>query len=231
MDKNKRDHSIIHFTRKPPENINATVLGVTGGIACGKSLICRYFKELGAALLSADELAREVVTPGTTVYHAIISRFGKEILNCDGAIDRKTLGEKIFAQPEKREELNRITHPAIAALSLERINKFREDPNLPLIIYEAPLLFEAKAEKRVDLVLLVTATPEKQLARLTERDQLSLEQAEQRICAQMPLSEKISRADIVLENNGPQAETKVLVSQIFTALIAGKKNPPNSGDF
>lgn len=231
MAKKRLDHSTVPLRRKLSGEGIPLVLGITGGIACGKSLICHYFRELGAAVLSADELAREAVRPGEEAYTEIVTHFGGEILTAEGCIDRARLAQKIFQSPEKRHLLNQITHPAIGRLADKRINELRKNPEVSLIIYEAPLLFEAKAEARVDLVLVVTTTPEQQSLRLMRRDHLSREEALQRISAQMPLEEKISRADILVENNGPPLETKKLIGQIFTKLaVIKKKNPPTPGD-
>ncbi|MBE0503296.1 MAG: dephospho-CoA kinase [Desulfuromonadales bacterium] len=231
MLKNRYDHNMIPLQKKLPEDDKTIVLGITGGIACGKSLVCQFFRELGAAVLSADELARDVVRPGEEAYEKIIAHFGKEILTAEGDIDRALLAKKIFRVPAERQELNRITHPAIAQLADKRIKELRQDPTVPLIIYEAPLLFEAKAEKRVDLVLVVATSPEQQLERLMQRDGLSQAEALLRIAAQMPLAEKISRADILVENNAPRAETRKLIRTIFAELKPrNKKNPPKPGD-
>lgn len=232
MVKKRFDHSTVRLRRKLPEDGRTIVLGITGGIACGKSLICHFFRELGAAVLSADELAREAVRPGEEAFEKIVAHFGKLILTAEGTIDRARLAEKIFQTPAERQQLNQITHPAIGHLADRRISELRQDPAVPLIIYEAPLLFEAKAEKRVDLVLVVATTPEQQLERLMRRDNLSQEEARQRICAQMPLAEKISRADILVENNASPEETKKLISGIFTKLtVSKKKKPPIPGGF
>lgn len=226
MDKMRFNHSIVQLRRKPPEEGRTIVLGITGGIACGKSLISRFFGEMGAAILSADELARQAVRPGGDTFTQIVAHFGREILTAEGTIDRTRLAEKIFLVPEERQVLNQITHPAIGHLADLRINELRTHPEVPLIIYEAPLLFEAKSEGRVDLVLVVASTPERQLERLMLRDNLSREEALLRISAQMPLTEKISRADILVENNGTPAETKKLICRIFKLLtIHSKKNP------
>jgi dephospho-CoA kinase len=232
MLKNRYDHNMIPLQKKPPEKNKTIVLGITGGIACGKSLVCQFFRELGAAVLNADELAREVVRPGEKAHTKIVAHFGKEILTADGNIDRSRLAEKIFLVPAERQELNRITHPAIGLLADKRISELRKDPTVPLIIYEAPLLFEAKAEERVDLVLVVATTPTQQLERLMQRDRLSQEEALRRIATQMPLEEKISRADILVENSAPPAATRKLIQQIFTELTTfNKKKSPETGGF
>lgn len=227
MSKKRSDHNIVPLSRKPLAKGRTIVLGVTGGIACGKSMISQFFKEMGAAVLSADELAREVLRPGEDAFNKVVAHFGKEILAADGTIDRSLLGKKIFLAPKERKELERITHPAISSLAMLRINELRQDPEFPVIIYEAPLLFEAKAEERVDLIVVVAITPERQLERLMQRDNLTKEEALQRIFAQMPLEEKISRADILVGNNATPEETKKLVHHIFEELKEFKKNPPD----
>lgn len=225
------DHSIVQLQRKPPEEGGVIVLGITGGIACGKSLICRFFEELGAVVLSADALAREAVRPGETVFKEIITHFGEEILTAEGTIDRARLARRIFQAPEERQKLNQLIHPAIARLADRHIQELRNRPGVPLIIYEAPLLFEAEREDCVDLVLVVTSDTEQQLERLMRRDNLTREDALQRISAQMPLAAKIARADLVIENNGSPEESQQLVSRIYTELTGRKKkNPPEAED-
>lgn len=230
MIKKRFKHSIVQWRKKLPEEDGTIVLGVTGGIACGKSLICQFFKELGAIVLSADELAREAVQPGGTTFKEIIAYFGEGILTGEGTIDRVCLARKIFQEPGERQQLNQIIHPAIGLLADQHIRELRKRSDVPLIVYEAPLLFEAEAEKRVDLILVVTSTQDRQLDRLIHRDNLSREEALQRISAQMPLTEKISRSDILIENNGPPEESKKLVDLLFSQLTAHKKKSPKSGD-
>lgn len=226
------DHSIVQFQRKPPAAGGILVLGITGGIACGKSLICRFFEELGAVVLSADTLAREAVRPGEPAFKQIIAHFGEEILTGEGTIDRARLAHRIFQSPDERVKLNQLTHPAIARLADQQIHKLKKSSGVPLIIYEAPLLFEAKREGSVDLVLVVTSDLSQQIERLMRRDNLSEEEAMQRISAQMPLTEKVCRADIVIENNGTTQETQLLVAHIYKELTKGKKkNPPEPEDF
>jgi dephospho-CoA kinase len=216
----------IRLRRAPTKKKSAVVLGITGGIACGKSLISQYFKELGAVVLSADELAREVVKPGQKTYAKIVAHFGPDILSEDGTIDRSLLATKIFLYPDERERLNKIIHPAIGKLADLRLSALRQRSEIPLIIYESPLLFEVHAEDRVDLVLVVTTTPELQLARLMQRDNLSRGEALLRISTQMPLAEKISRADILVENNDTPEKTRRLIDDIFRRLVGLKKKLP-----
>lgn len=232
MRKKPVNHTTINFHRKLPVISRPYVVGITGGIACGKSLISHLFECLGAARINADDLAREAVAPGSTAWTQIVSHFGKDILAASGAIDRAELAKRIFADPHERQVLNRITHPVIGALATSRIRELAATPTVPLIIYEAPLLFEAQAEGRVDLVLVVASTAENQLARLMRRDGLSRDDAQLRIAAQMPLAEKIARADIVIDNNATPEEATLVVDRIFAELTEHmKKNPPEPGDF
>lgn len=192
------------------------ILGVTGGIATGKSRIAEMFRVLGAVVVSADGLAREVVLPGSPVLKRLGERFGASIIGVDGALDRKALGAIVFADPAARHDLDRIIHPAIAELSQARLRKL--SGQVPLVVYEAPLLFEAGAEGRVDAVLVVTASEEVQLRRLMTRDKFAEDEARARIAAQMPQAEKVSRADYVIDNSGGLEEAERAVHSLYQQL-------------
>ena len=183
------------------------VLGVTGNIASGKSTVAKELARRGAAVLDADQLAREVVESGSSVLKRLVKLFGTEILQQDGNLDRDRLGQMVFADVKVRAMLNQIMHPEIAKKSVEQLQKLRSNPDLPLIVYEAPLLFEVGAESRVDKVLVVKIDPEVQLKRLMARDRLSEEKAQQRVAAQMPQQQKLERADYIIDNSGSVAET------------------------
>jgi dephospho-CoA kinase len=202
------------------------ILGVTGGIASGKSTVTKIFRSLGAAVVSADELAREAVRPGGETLRLLVERFGARILLPDGTLDRKTLAARIFADPQQREDLNRITHPAVAALSVERLAQLVARGE-PLIVYEAPLLFEAGAERRVDAVLVVRIDPLLQLQRLMERDGIDEKEAGDRVAAQMPQEEKVACADYVIDNSGSPEETEAQVRNLFRRLTHSRS--PDSG--
>jgi len=193
------------------------ILGLTGGIASGKSLVAETFRSLGALVVSADELAREVVRPGSETLRRLVGQFGREILQADGSLDRKALSEKVFTDTGAREALNRITHPAIAALAEKRLQELSQQAG-QLVVYEAPLLFEAGAERRVDAVLVVRIDEPLQLERLMRRDGLTEDQARARIAAQMPQPEKTARADYVIDNSGSPEETSEQVRKIFQEL-------------
>ncbi|BCA78818.1 dephospho-CoA kinase [Desulfuromonas sp. AOP6] len=199
------------------------VVGVTGGIATGKSAVVEQFRQLGAAVISADELAREVVRPGEKTLARLVERFGKDILQADGTLDRKELGRLIFADPEARQDLNRITHPAIACLAAARIASLQRQGAL-LIIYEAPLLFEAGADSRVDRIVVVTAPAEVQRQRLMARDGLDEQAAQTRIEAQMPLADKVKRADFVVDNAGSVDALAAKVRALYGRLLELARN-------
>lgn len=193
------------------------ILGVTGGIACGKTLVTHIFRQLGAAVVSADELAREVVAPGSPTLARLLEQFGPEILLPSGELNRAALGALIFADPEARAALNAITHPAIAALSVARLAQLKA-ADWPLVVYEAPLLYEAGAEGRVDAVLVVTVPEPLQLQRLMARDQLSEAAARERIAAQYPQAEKAARADYVIANDDSVAALEAKIRELFFRL-------------
>ncbi len=182
------------------------IIGVTGGIATGKSSVADLFKKIGLPVVSADELAREVVRSDSDALRAIAQQFGSDVLLSDGTLNRERLAQIVFTDAAARRALNQITHPEIARLAESKLAALVE-AGADTIIYEAPLLYEAGAEERVDKVLVVTANPAVQKNRLMARDGLDAETADLRISAQMPLSEKVLRADFVIDNSGAPAET------------------------
>lgn len=182
----------------------AIVIGVTGGIATGKSTVLKILAELGAETLSADDIAREVLSKNSQAYNRTVTRFGDRILAPNGEIDRSVLASIIFSDSDARQDLNKITHPFIIARIQERIDRFRNShlfENVTLAV-EIPLLIECGLEEIVDKVLVVAAEPETQIRRLTTRSEISPDEALQRINAQMPLARKIERADRVIWNDG-----------------------------
>lgn len=195
------------------------ILGITGGIASGKTLVTRIFRQLGATVVSADELAREVVAPGSETLIRLTERFGPGILLPSGELDRAALATRVFTDPQARADLNAITHPAIGALAVARLAELAASGG-PLVVYEAPLLYEAGAEGRVDAVLVVTVSEPLQLQRLMARDQLSEAAARERIAAQWPQQEKAARADFVMVNDDTPAVLEAKVRALFARLQA-----------
>lgn len=195
------------------------VLGLTGGIASGKSSIAAMFAEFGAVVVSADQLAREVVAPGSVTLQALTAAFGPTILGPGGGLDREAMGRIVFADPAARERLNALTHPAIARLAEAHLQELRAR-DVPLVVYEAPLLFEAGAEGRVDRVLVLVIDPALQRARLQERDHFDAATVEARIAAQWPQADKTARADFVIDNSGSLEETRRQVSALYHWLLS-----------
>ncbi len=191
------------------------VIGLTGGIATGKSTVARFFSELGIPVIDADQLARDAVLPGSPALEQIASRFGPEaVLTHDGVLDRRRLGELIFSDPEKRLLLEGILHPEIRKLAEERIAQAAADGHKRLI-YMAPLLIEAGATDRVDDLWVVTVRPEIQLERLITRDGINRELAERMVGSQMPLSEKARHGSVVIDNSGSEAETRTILEAVW----------------
>ncbi|AJF07879.1 dephospho-CoA kinase [Geoalkalibacter subterraneus] len=201
------------------------VLGITGGIASGKSFVADLFRRLGAAVISADDLARDVVRPGGKVLEGLVEHFGRSILADDGTLDRNALGRRIFADEKQRQALNSLIHPAIASLAEQRLAEARRADH-PLVVYEAPLLFEAGAQNRVDAVLVVKVDPQTQLKRLMERDGIDEKSARRKIAAQMPQAEKLARADFVIDNSYDRDQTRLQAEQLFERLAGRNKNAP-----
>jgi len=198
------------------------IIGLTGGIATGKSTVGRFFAERGIPVIDADQLAREAVLPGTPALERIIALFGRDILNHDGLLNRKRLGALIFSDPEKRLQLEDILHPEIRKRADECIAQAAAAGHQRLI-YMAPLLIEAGATDRVDDIWVVTARPEIQLERLMRRDGINREQAERIIDSQMPLSEKERCGSVVIDNSGTEAQTRKVLEAVW-AEETGRSN-------
>lgn len=196
------------------------VVGLTGGIACGKSTVANMFVELGCVVIDADKVAREVVEPGEQGLEGVIRRFGKDILDEHGRLDRKALGNIVFSDEQARKDLNAILHPLIRQRMAEKKDRARMQ-NPPLILMDIPLLYESKQADTVDSVIVVYIPAPLQLKRLMERDQLTMEEAQQRIASQMPIEEKKQKADFVIDNSGSQADTLIQVQNLFNKLSKG----------
>lgn len=197
------------------------ILGVTGGIACGKSTAVTVLAQAGAVVVSADELARRLVQPGSPVLRQLVERFGQRIVAADGSLDRSELGRIIFKDDAARRDLDAIMHPAIAALSRQELERARQraEAAATIVVYEAPLLFEAGAEERVDKVLVISVDEQIQLQRLMARDQCDETTARQRIAAHMAQKEKIRRADYVIDNSGDMVTLRRTVLELYRELL------------
>ncbi|WP_045523566.1 dephospho-CoA kinase [Neobacillus niacini] len=190
------------------------VIGLTGGIASGKSTVSNMLKELAITVIDADVEARLAVEKGEPAYQKIVTEFGHDILLSNEEIDRQKLGSIIFHNAEKRQLLNSIVHPEVR----KRMNNQVEAAKVSgeqVIVLDIPLLFESKLTHMVEKTLLVYVDKDIQLKRLMERNDLSPEDAEARVKSQMPLSEKVPLADAVINNNGSIAETKKQVIEVL----------------
>jgi len=179
------------------------VIGLTGNIACGKSLVLRTLAELGAETIDADQVSREVMSQGSPVLEEVARAFGPEILNADGSLNRRALARIVFSDPEQLARLEAIVHPPVVELIRRRVAESRS----PVVVIDAIKLFEAGLAGDCDEVWVVTCTPEQQLARLMARDRISEEEALLRIRAQPPQEEKVRRADRVIDNSGTIEDT------------------------
>ena len=195
------------------------LVGLTGGIATGKSTVSAMFAHLGAKVVDADLLAREVVMPGQPAHAQIVKEFGPDVLEADGSVDRKRLGAIVFADAQKRKRLEEITHPAIRVRQQRILSVYEEEAFDGIVIWDAALLVESGGAKGMDRVVVVVADPAAELRRLVERDGFSEEDARRRMASQMPLAEKVKVADYVIDNSGSRAETERRVREVYRALL------------
>ncbi|MEY4581204.1 MAG: hypothetical protein RL701_5907 [Pseudomonadota bacterium] len=193
------------------------VIGLTGGIASGKSAAAREFSALGIPVVDADVLAREVVQVGTDGLAEIVVTFGSDVLRDDGSLDRERLGARVFNDPEARKRINAIVHPRIARLSAERIAAAMQTAS-PYVIYEAPLLVETGAHLGMAALIVVAAAPSAQLTRVVARDGMDETAARARLAAQAPLEAKLAVADFVIQNDASLSELKAQVASVHTAI-------------
>jgi dephospho-CoA kinase len=196
------------------------LVGLTGGIASGKSAVSRQLAELGCLVIDADVLAREVVAPGEPTLQAIADAFGREVLRPDGSLDRGRIGALIFADPEKRRRLEAITHPAIQARRAAALQALAARGFDGIVVQDAALLIEVGGHAHVDRLIVVYAEPAVQLERLMRRDGLDRAEAERRIASQMPLGEKVKLAHYVIDNSDSPEETAAQVRAVHAALLA-----------
>lgn len=185
------------------------IIGLTGGIASGKSTVSNYLQDLGAVIIDADKIARTVLEKGEQAYKEVVDFFGKDILKENAEIDRSKLGKLIFSEKKYRNKLEEITHPVIIKKINKKIEEYRE--NNRIIILDAPLLFEVGLDKDVDQTWLVYVDKETQINRLMRRDNISKNEAIRRIEAQLPIEKKKEMADIVIDNRKGRENLKTEV--------------------
>ncbi len=195
-------------------------IGLTGGIASGKSTVSREFEKLGAVIIDADQIARELIAPHKPLWRKLIDRFGNEIQRGDLSIDRLTLGKRVFADKTEREALNRIMHPEIKGEIHRRLREIRKGNPDAVVLVDAALLIETGTVKEMDKVIVVSANQSNQIKRLVERDGLTKDEAMCRIRAQMPQGEKLKYADYVVNTDGSLEEIRKRVRSIYGEVMA-----------
>jgi dephospho-CoA kinase len=195
------------------------LVGLTGGIATGKSTVAEILRGLGAVVIDADRLAHEVVEPGQPALAAIVREFGREVLRPDGTLDRKRVAAIVFADPERRKTLEAITHPAIRERFLARLAELEAAGFEGLVFWDAPVMIEAGGHRGMDRLVVVVTDPATQLARAVGRDGDRAD-IERRIANQMALDEKAKLADYVIDNSGDRATTEARTREVHAALLA-----------
>ena len=193
-------------------------VGLTGGIATGKSHVARRLREAGVPVVDADVLARDAVAPGSAGLAAIVERFGREVLTPDGTLDRARLGDLVFRDNTARRDLEQIVHPVVR----DGIDRFFAGlpADTKVAVADIPLLYESGREHDFDTVVVVACAPAVQVERVMSRDGLSREAAERRVAAQLPIEEKVKKADVVIRTDGSVAETDAQVLELLTSLRA-----------
>lgn len=197
-------------------------VGLTGGMACGKSYTLRELRRLGAHTIESDEIAHQVIEPGKPAYEKILAHFGKDILREDQTIDRKKLGTIVFADAAARQKLNQIVHPYVFEEEERLKATLAQDPGKlrsPVVVVDAALMIETGSYRKYPVLMVVYCHPAIQVQRLMRRDSISEEEAMRRISTQMPILEKVQYADYVIENSGKLSETQEQVKQVFAALL------------
>jgi len=200
-------------------------VGLTGGIATGKSTAGQMFVELGCHLIDSDRITHQLFEPGQSVHKTVVEQFGKRIVAPDGTIDRRILGEIVFKEdPEARLKLNRLVHPAVIQRQQEWLNEMQQKDPDGVAIVDAALMIEVGTYKNYDKVIVVTCSPEIQKRRLLERSGLKEDEIDARIRSQMPMSEKVKYADFVIDNSGDLADTRRQVTEINARLRESAAN-------
>jgi dephospho-CoA kinase len=193
-------------------------IGLTGGLASGKTFVGRALSEMGCFLIEADRLGHQVVTKGAEAYHPILNEFGTSILDQQGEIDRRKLGSIVFENPELLKKLNAIVHPAVRVRSKRLAEEFARLEPSGIIIYEAAILIETGSFRDYDRLIVASCTEEQQVARAMSRDHLTREEVENRLRRQMPLEEKVKYADYVIDTSGTKEHTLDQTRTVYASL-------------
>ncbi len=192
--------------------------GLTGSIASGKSSVCSVFERLGAAVVDADLIAKEIVKHGGDGWRSVVNSFGDEILLADGNIDRVKLGSFIFSDKKARAELDNCLHPLIISKLMSEVHELKKSAEYPVVIADVPLLIECGIQKDFDKLILVYSDRETQIKRLIKRNNLTLSEADQRVSSQMDIEEKRKFAHIIIDNCGSLEELEKSVREIYFTL-------------
>lgn len=198
-------------------------VGLTGGIASGKSTVSGMFRDLGVPVIDADLIAREVVAPGSRALGAIVDAFGEEILTEEKGLNRAALGEIVFSDPAKKKVLEGILHPEIIAEQDRRLRDLEREGRTPVAVVDAAVMIESGSWKRFDSLVVVDCDESQQIGRLRLRNGMNEEEAVMRVNAQMPLSEKVKYADHVIDNRGSIDDTRKQVEELMKLLSRGMK--------
>lgn len=201
--------------------INLKIIGLTGGIATGKSIVSSVFRELGAIILDADVIARLVVLPHQPAWRDILEFFGPQVVNEDQSLNRAKIGEIVYNNPDSLKELNRFTHPRIMQYYNDELRRIKIEQPDAIVILEVPLLYETNMDKLCQQVVVVYVDRETQIKRLMKRDNMSYADAVKRVDAQIPMAEKVRRADFVIDNRGSVQETKEKAAKYYNEILTG----------
>lgn len=194
------------------------IIGLTGGIACGKSTVSAYLKQKGAYIIDGDAIAKELSVPGKSIWKAYVEHFGDKILNSDKTLNRRLIGQIVFTDESEKMWMNNTMHPLIKQAIIEKIEKYKQD-KVKVVVLDIPLLYEANWDKFADEVWVVRIDKQLQIERIQNRDKLTQKEAISRIEAQMPVEEKAKRADVVIDSSNTPEITCKLVEKIWNERI------------
>ncbi|HJQ70525.1 MAG TPA: dephospho-CoA kinase [Blastocatellia bacterium] len=198
-------------------------VGLTGSIAVGKSFVLSVLRDLGCVTFDADKIAHFVMEPGNTAYEDVVGEFGREVVGLDGSIDRAKLGAIVFADAARRKRLNEIVHPRVIEEQNRLLREAEEADPGRIAIVDAALMIESGGHKRFDKLIVVFCDPEMQVERLMRRNQITRREAEMRIAAQMPSSEKRRYADYEIDTSGTFDQTRARVTEVYEELLRSSK--------
>jgi dephospho-CoA kinase len=201
------------------------LVGLTGGIASGKSLVARVFKDLGTHVIDADRIVHDLLQPGQAVWHEVVDHFGKEILLSDTCIDRRKLGDVVFHDTKKRDWLNRCIHPKVFETFSAQVKHLRNRQPADIVVFDAVLLIETGYNRNMDKIVVVYAEQEQQIERLASRDGFTRDHALARIQSQMPLEQKLGHADYIIHNTGTREQAERQATEVFLKLKEDAKEP------